>query len=385
MTSPFIEGLRGIEIGRVTIHPSFREEATFDDNIFLNDSGEGEGRVADLIFNTRPGIGVGFGFKVVQIDARYIAQYRRYILNPEESTTGLEGDFQFDVQIADLLDFESEVGGRRGSRLFFDFNNDLKADTQPLDDLFETERVARLVERYSAKGGYEISKKTQVALVHNLDYQEALNHDFERIDSLTLDIGLEAKHAITQRIDLVSESRYGQSRFFEDELNDSEFLEFLGGAEGQFSRRLSFSFLAGYHRRTNLGGGSNEDDSDADDFVGRGSLTYEIGPATQARVDLSRTVQLASGSNFKVTSIGRLRFTHQFTSKISGTLQGEVQRQEPSRGGDSTQYTASAKMEYRLTDWMFLDLEYQFRLNDSEVPSADFYNNRVTLGMNLTF
>jgi hypothetical protein len=34
---------------------------------------------------------------------------------------------------------------------------------------------------------------------------------------------------------------------------------------------------------------------------------------------------------------------------------------------------------------MQIDLRYQYRLNDSQVPDGDFYNNRVELGFNLQF
>lgn len=383
--SPFLDQLRGIEIGRLRLRPSFREEITFDDNIFLNDAGEGEGREADLIINTRPGIGASLGFNVLQIDASYVGQYRLYTIHPEQSTEGFEGDVDFDIQIADLLDIDGDFNAERGNRWFVEVSNDFSGKSDPLDDLIESDRVARLNDRFSLRTGYELSRKAEIAAFYRLNWFEVIENDFDRLDSLTQEVGVDYRHAIDPRLDVVGEIFYGHAMFFDSDLNDSRYVQGSAGLEGQLSRRASFSLHLGYQHREDLGNGNSTDGSDADEWIGRGALRYEIGPDTQAQLEFERSVQLATASNHKTTTIGRMLLTHHFTPKITGVARAEVQFEEPSRGGDSIRYRAGLRFDYRLTDWMTFDLDYLFQLNESEQPGRDFYNNRVTLGMNLQF
>ncbi len=384
-SSPFLDQLRGIEFGGLRIRPSFRQTITYDDNIFLNDAGEGEGREEDIISETQAGALLSFGLNVFEFDAKILPRYRYFMLHPEESTETLEGDFDFDFRIADLLDLKSDIGGRKGNRLFLETKNDVDLDSSPLDENLEPERLARISDNFFLKIGYELSKKAQIAGFYRLAYVESLENDFERINSLNHEAGLEFKYAVDPRLDYVAELLYGRAFHFERILDDSQYVQGLTGFEGQPARRLAFRFLAGAQHRFPIDSSPFVDENEVTALVFNGGATYEVGPNTRLGVDAIREIQLSTVSNFKTTTIGRVNVTHNFTPKITGVARAEVQHEEPSNGGESIRYKAGIRFDYRLTDWVHFDLEYEFQLNEAEERDADFYNNRVTLGMSLQF
>ena len=66
----WVKQMRKLKVWRIRFLPSYRQEVTFDDNIFLNDRGEGRGREADLIITERPGVRMEFNYKKINLNRR---------------------------------------------------------------------------------------------------------------------------------------------------------------------------------------------------------------------------------------------------------------------------------------------------------------------------
>ena len=126
------------------------------------------------------------------------------------------------------------------------------------------------------------------------------------------------------------------------------------------------------------------------------SATYQVFPGTTLGVSGARNVTYSAavtGSNYTATNIsatitqhliGNLSigldagFENDAYFQVSGAQPGTTARQD-------NYFIVRPNLTYRWNDWANISVSYFYRDNHSNSPGRSFYNNQITVGMNVGF
>lgn len=383
----WVKRIRNLRIWRIRFVPSYRQEITFDDNIFLNDRGEGKGREADLIITERPGVRVEFTYRKVNVSLDYRGEIRQYVNHPELNTRGFAGDVKLDLDIGldqDLIRIQQQRG-----RWYFKITDDIKGRTDAVD-LVDPKLVARLKNLLKVRTGLEF-KRGELYVEYENSYLYVFDSEFKRIQHMQHSVRLGSKMEVTPRWTVELMITPGLIDFDQGVLSDQQFVEVLARARGTLSPRLSTTLAIGYRHQRVVSQGASGDRSDFNGLVFDASMRWDLTQRTRLFVSAIRELQLSSVSNYKEATIGRISVVHELVPRrMIATLRLEVNHQQASDGPQSndprnTRFLAVLKLDYKFRSWLVFDISYQYQQNLSNQEDGDFYQNRVTVGMNFKF
>jgi len=383
----WVKRLGGLRIWRISFVPSYRQEVVFDDNIFLNNHGEGRGRQADLIITERPGVRVAFAYRQANVSLDYRGELRQYVHHPELNTRGFAGDVKLELNLG--LEQQLIKIQRQRGRFFFRANNDISGRTDAVD-LVSPELVARLRNQFTMRAGLEF-RGGEFYLQYNNKYVYVFEQEFKRIQHLQQSLTLGAKSQVTPRWTVELQLTPGLIEFDKSVLSDQQFIEVIGQARGTLSQNLSTTLRAGFRHQRVSRVGSNQDKSEFSGVVFNAALRWDLNQRTRLFLSAIRELQVSSVSNFKDATIAQVRLVHEFRpDRLLGTMSFEINHQRASDGPGkndprNTRFLAAFKLDYKFRSWLVFDISYQYQQNLSNQDDGEFYQNRLILGMNFKF
>jgi hypothetical protein len=125
------------------------------------------------------------------------------------------------------------------------------------------------------------------------------------------------------------------------------------------------------------------------------NYTYLRGDSAQLGFTIQRSpafVGIVNNGELTLDTLQALTYAsvnHRFTSRLSGALYLSFIHTTYNGGaydGDSDNYlTIDTRLDYKLREYLFLDLGYVWYLYNSSIPGIDFTRNRVYLGIRATY
>lgn len=184
----------------------------------------------------------------------------------------------------------------------------------------------------------------------------------------------------TNRVNIFPDSKNNRSHYF------------YVGARRAFSEKLTTAASVGVQHTDYY----NANETIWSPYIDlRATYTYRPGSSVQGGVSVSR-----QPSDYGIGDDGELTLdvqaatffsslTHRFASRLTGTLYLSYQNTTYNGGvydGDSSHYvTLDARLDYKLREYLFLDVGYVWTGYSTTIPDSDFTRNRVYFGIRATY
>ena len=174
--------------------------------------------------------------------------------------------------------------------------------------------------------------------------------------------------------------------------NNSSHYLYLG-TKREFSRQHSGAASVGVQQTDYY----NVNDSSWNPYVDlKATYTYLPGSTAQMGASLARvpadTAGVSADGKVTLDSLAATFYAslnHRFASRLNGTLYLSYQKTTYNGGiydGKNSDYlTIDSRVDYKLREYLFLDLGYVWYLYASSIPNSDFTRNRVYLGIRATY
>lgn len=369
----------GIKAGILKLHPSFTTSFEFDDNVELADSLRTKEK-QDGIFTQKPGLAAEMKLGNHRLEGGYGMEIQNFAKNPEENRInhmayGL-GEFNFnDFQLIVEDNFEKST-----SRLF--------SETSSRDHL-------RLNEVH-VLGRYDRPRwATELGWTHNtvdhLTEQFELNNYNEDI------IGLLGGYKFLPKTLFLAEVDWGNVYYDQKTATaDQTYVQLLGGVRGEPTEDLSVTVKAGFQNRQLEDVPNEGRQTDYQGLVVNSDLVYKITKSDLVRLGYVRTVKTSTfqtNSWYREDKVylsyrKRLFAKWYLTPSISWQLNdypegSTVGSQTLTRTDNFLQ--AGLSVRYKIKDWAWTGITYNFRERNSNFNSLDYDNNRLIVDLSFIY
>lgn len=165
------------------------------------------------------------------------------------------------------------------------------------------------------------------------------------------------------------------------------------GADQTINSKLNASVRLGgqfteYQNAKSLSGGKLKDDSTIPYADANVTYAYTTGSYAQLGVKHSRMATDVLALDQEATTIyGTIN--HQITSKLTGSLMGQVQNssfnQGPYNNTEDNYFVLGANLSYAINQYLSTEVGYNFDRLDSDIQDRSFTRNRVYLGLRASY
>ncbi len=350
-------------------HPYAETKVSFNDNIYLTPSET----VEDIITEITPGI----KYEVSSEENRLKllldggVRFKNYVQENQHDTENPYGIFAFSYGLG---------------RLSFDLKHDYKKDQDEVSQI-TTGSIGDLVDyrrnESMAKLNLDLSHSSwdfwyyRLSDSYDRGEQELTNNYNEDTVSLA------GAWKVFPKSSVFLEYDHSWRYYTKGGRLNREFDKYWFGIRGDISTKLKGTAKAGYEK------GDYEDKSTKSGSTVNLNLAYQASP----RVEYDLIIERAIGDSDISGEILDLKQTYTFICKylpafnkklrLSAGIEYELDEYESSRQDDT--YSLKFISEYELREWLKLSGEYEFDEVVSNVSSAEYKNNILSLGLRYEF
>jgi hypothetical protein len=376
-----------LPLGPLQITPELTFEERYDSNIFLEPGDKRDDFISYGAFNLKIALPIRLTrARTISPFVSYFAEAAAFANNSEENfqNQGITGGLDLEVPLV-----------RPDQRLTFNVSNRFRSITEVSSSAEQSDigpRTRRTENFLTADVGYFLTRRDEFHAFYNrLDLnQEDIAEFLDRNENT---VGFTYFRQIRPLVSGLVEYNY-------------KFVDFtnLGPADPDFSStghiiaigmrrdpaaRLSGTVKVGVELRDFERGG------EVVRPFASSSVSYRITPRLLAGLLVTRAMQESTNQDFTFfdATIVRLRFTQDFTPKISAFVEGifeldefkeRVSPGEPERRLDRL-YGLGAGAEYRFARWLATGLSYVYRTKSSTLEVLDYVDNQAILRITLQF
>ena len=373
---PEVSKTEKIDVGPLKLHPAYTQTVEFDDNIHLSDIDED----ADVIFTETPALTAEVEVGDHRFEGGYGMEIVNFVKDEEENAINhlahLMGEFNFkDLQITVEDSFEKST-----SRLF--------SETSARDELIinSVDVMARYDRpHWAAETGW----------THNtIDHRtpEFNNNDYNE-DILALLGG----YKILPKTLLLAELDLGTVYYDNNASNaDQDYWQILGGIRGDLTSDITVTMKGGFQNRELGDVPGQGPQTDFDGMVADADVVYRLTDSDIFRGGYVRTVKTSTFQNNswyrqdKIYVSYRKRFLQkwyltpqtswQLNDYPEGSTIGTVTKKR-----DDHFWQAGASLRYKIREWLWTGVSYNFRLRNSDFDVLDYDSNRVVFDVSMAY
>jgi Putative beta-barrel porin 2 len=377
-------------VGPFEITPELTLEQRYDSNIFLRQEGEQSERSErgdqdDFITLGSLNLKVALPLRLTRArriipSVSFFAGAAAFVKNPDQNfqNQGISGGLDLDIPLT-----------RPDERLTFNVSNSLRTITELTGSAEQSDigpRSDRTENLLTADVGYFLTRRDELHLFYNrLDINQKKVAQF--LDRNENTIGITYFRRISPRFSGLVEYDFKFVNFTNLQPEDPDFSSsshiVVIGLRGDPTARLSGTLKVGGELR------QIDHQRDLIRPFASSTLGYQITPRLSVNLLATRAILESTNQEFAAidANIVTLRFTHQFTAKIAGSVEGLFELDEfsdrtspgePQRRLDRL-YGVGAGGQYQFARWLRAGLSYAYRTKDSTLSSLDYVDNQVIL------
>lgn len=376
----------GLPLGPVHLHPFLREQAEFDDNIFL----ESRDRTAAFLFESTLGLRADLFPANHEISAGYRARGIARIYHLEPSLAAAE-QAEYDARI-ESLDRVEQVADARGALAFpwgrFEVNGIWERLNDPLNFAY-TRHIRRDVMGAGASASVETMRIRVEASgsIRRTDFAGA----FDYLDNLQASAAIEGGVAVAKKFHVLL--GYGYTRLFYDALDaydESLYGKHAGtethfatlGVRGPLSSKLEILVRGGVAVQCVLEGlGTGPEPVFFALVRGKWTATEKV----SFELSYGRDFQISQLSSYQTVDRGEAVATWAASYFVSSKLYVQVENTAPSEGDSFLRWCAGVLVDYRMTSWLATGVGAEWRARVTEIPGGAFRNFRAWIHVSLIF
>jgi hypothetical protein len=376
--------------GPFEITPELTLEQRYDSNIFLrrgSEQREQRERSGQDDFITLGSLNLKVALPLRLTRARriipsvsFFAEAAAFIKNPDQNfqNQGISGGLDLDVPLT-----------RPDERLTFNVSNRLRTITELTGSAEQSDigpRSDRTENLLTADVGYFLTRRDEVHLLYKrLDIDQKKVAQF--LDRNENTLGITYFRRVSPRFSGLVEYDFKWVDFTNlgpEDLDFSSTSHIVAiGLRGDPTARLAGTLKVGGELR------NSDRQHDLIRPFAAATLGYQLTPRLLANLLVTRAIQESTNQEFAAidANIATLRFTHQFTARISGSIDGifeldefknRVTPGEPERRLDRL-YGVGVGGQYQFARRLKAGLSYAYRTKNSTLSSLDYVDNQVIL------
>jgi hypothetical protein len=365
-----------LKVGILDLHPSFATRIEFDDNVKLRQHDNPE----DVIFTQAPAAVGEIKLGDHRIEGGYGMEIVEFVKDQEENTVNHFAGGLLELVFGDLT-FSIEDGFEKATNRLF-------SETSTRDTVLHN--------AVDAMARYDRPKwAAEVGWRHN-----TIDHDtpeFESNDYNEDVIAVLAGYKILPKTLLLTEFDWGTIYYDVNDRNaDHDYIQILGGVRGDPKEAITVIAKAGYQGRW-LGDVTGEiNQTDFDGVVVLTDLIYRVSESGTARLSYGRTLRTSTfqsnswyredkiSASYRKRLLKKWYLTPSASWQLSDypestTIAGEERRR------DDQFWQAGVYLQYKIQDWLWTGVRYNFRKRNSNYDRFDYENNRIVFDITATF
>ena len=376
---PEIDRKQGIKAGYLKLHPSFSTTYEFDDNVSLANS-QREKELQDSIFIQRPGIAAEAKVGNHRIEGGYGMEIHNFAKFTEENKInhlayGL-GEFNFnDFRLLVEDNYE-----RSTSRLF--------------SETSERDRLS--INEAHVLGVYDRPRwATELGWTHN-----TVSHvtDTFKLNNYDEDIyALLGGYKVLPKTLLLAEIDIGNVYYDKKVIAaDQTYVQLLGGVRGKPTEAIDMTAKVGVQNRQLADVPGEGRQTDYQGLVVDSDVTYRITEADVVRMGYDRTVKTSTFNANSWYREDKIYFSYRkrFLSKwyLTPTISWQMNDypEGSTIGSETLKRTdhflqTGVGLRYKIREWAWAGIAYNFRGRDSNFNSFDYDNNRFIADLSLAY
>lgn len=376
---PNINKNQGIKAGIFRLHPSFTSSFTYEDNVELANA-ERSKEKQDGYFTERPALAAEMKAGKHRFEGGYGMEIQNFLKYEEENKVnhmayGL-AEFNFnDFQILVEDNFEKST-----SRLY--------SETSARDHL--------MLNEVHVMGRYDRPKwATELGWTHN-----TVEHITDQFKNSNYDEDIFAVlggYKILPKTLLLAEFDLGNV-YYDRKVRaaDQTYFQILGGVRGEPTQNIELTVKGGVQNRKLDAVEGFGEPTDYRGLVVNADFLYRVTPTDYMRLGYLRTVKTSTFANSswyredKVYLSYRKRLFQKWylTPSVSWQMneypESATVGSETLRRGDHF-VQAGASLRYRIRQWLWTGIAYNFQSRDSKFNSLDYDSNRITADISLIY
>lgn len=364
-----------LKIGRFEVHPSISAKELFDSNIFSESKAETPDN--DWISIVTPALNIKYPGKRLILDLDYSAVIERYSRfkneDTEKHTASVKAEY---ITASNKMEYKF-------SNIYLDTKDPASSDTESNQD---TNRADRIQNTLTGSAKIKFGKNIQITIDGSNDYGKYDLVELDAENTTTSRIGLSAYYKFKPKTSATVNYHYGIIDYRDATTaknSDSKSHVIRAGISIDATAKLSGEATFGYEKR------DYKQTAFADDDTQSVEMKVMWRPQKRTSVNLLATRSLEE-SSYGTNSASYIRTSmtidasHKFTEKVSGKVTGKLANSDyPGRSDNSMGLEADLKYEIR--DWFFINANYSYKNNNSDVNDKDYRINKAFLMIGATF
>jgi hypothetical protein len=365
-----------LKVGILNLHPSFVTKVEYDDNIKLRKTDE----IEDVIFTQTPSIGGQVKLGDHKIEGGYGMEIVEFVKEQEENTVNHLAHGLAELNFKDFRLTVEDALEKTTNRLFSETS---ARDTVLLNTVDVLGRYDR--PHWAAELGWR----------HNtVDHRTP---EFESNDYNEDVLAALGGYKIFPKTLLLGEVEIGLNYYDKNDRNaDQDYIQLLGGIRGDLTEDITVTAKIGWQGRQLDKVEGEGPQTDFDGIVVNSDLIFRVTSSDTFRLSYIRTVRTSSfqGNSWyredRVSASFRKRFWKKwFLTPIASwqfndypeaaVISGENRRR------DDHFWQAGVSLQYKIQEWLWTGVRYNFRVRDSNFDSLDHESNRVVYDITLLF
>jgi hypothetical protein len=373
---PTLTPSRQLRVGPLDLHPFFETAVEFDDNIRL----EEDDKDSDVIFTQRPGLIGELHFGDHRLEAGYGAEVLTFANEREEDTTNHLAHAIMDLNFNDLSFTLSDTMEDSTGRVF--------SENSTRDHVFLN--TAQVLGRFDRPNW-----AFETAWTHNtVDHKTPTRNNSDYGEDVVSVLG---GVKLGGRTLILVEPTIGLLNFDHNVDNaDQTYWQLMGGLRGELTSKLTALVKLGFQDRQMSDVGGQGEIKDFENLVADVTLTFK--PTTTDTINLfyvRRPVPSSFANNSwyrqdRVSLVYRKRLLRKWTLQPSIAWQMAEYPQSGTVAGVTKErrdhfISSGVGLRYDIQEWLSTGVAYNFRSRNSNLPTLDYDNNRISFDVTVAF
>ncbi len=362
-----------LQVGPIRVHSQFRQKATYDDNILLEDEDERE----DVIWNLQPSVILELPVNTHQIAVGYEADFEIFSKSRHANQTDQNQnafalvDLRFPDWYINILDHLSETSGRSGTTF--------------------TSRIPRIDHSIHPKIGYRWRR-----FILEVGYRH-FTRDFRRQIDDSLDFQLNEWtmvlfYDLFARLKALFETQVSQIDYDDNFSRNGTFTQFRVGVEGELRPNLEIKARTGVQFRNY----EVESEPDFNSWVASLRMDYHWRENVLFTLSMERVPLEATFGNVNFFKRHIIRFGTEYGFATRWTLfhnfkyYRDSYAERASAGTRSgfrrdNHLTFETGLRFAASEWWELEMAYEFLYRNSNFNTFDYTDNRFSVTSVFTY
>jgi len=360
---------RGLRTGPVALHAYLSEHASYNDNVFLNESS----RKSDFVFDTLGG---------ARVDLRYGHAKARLLGELEYFYTIAEADYNH-------LDATVALEGRIESRsTFLEIRDEFRYRGMS-ENLYHTPLGNFLTYMNNDAG---LQAGVQLARI-GIEVDGGITHWFfadkevQYLDHMEIRGSVKLSYNL-RKLKIFLSGDFGMVDFtgeYDDgtqlyKLNDYMYYGVSLGFDYELTGKINLFLSVGFRMQdVEEGEGTVIDDKSYTGFVANLSLSYRMTYKVTMGLTYYRSLEFSGTSNYQTTDFASAFYRHEILPRFSVKISPRFMYVMPSAHDKFMILGGYLLLDYRLWEWFHAGLRYDFRMRQTDRTDGSYLNNVVSL------